>query len=95
MKSSPSTYQPGSMLKPDAPKFDQDKHDPMVNEMVALAEKKKKLKEEGGGTSNPTFPKIIEYLKEEDGIERGGLKAFVSDLKAKFQTLDDVYVWHA
>lgn len=86
-------YQAGTMLKLDAPTFDQEKHDQMFKEMVALAVKKSRLKGEiGEDKSNNNF---IEYLKEEEGVERGGLKALVSDLRTKFPSLDDVYVWHA
>ncbi|PIN07774.1 Galactinol--raffinose galactosyltransferase [Handroanthus impetiginosus] len=88
-------YQPGAMLKPNAPKFDQEKHDKMFNELIEMAKKKKALEE--GEKDDSTHPegKIIEYLKEEPGVERGGLKAFISDLKKEVPTLDDVYVWHA
>ncbi|KAK4483315.1 hypothetical protein RD792_010501 [Penstemon davidsonii] len=66
-------YQNGTMLRPDAPGFDQEKHDTMVIEEA----------------------NFIEYLTEHEGVERGGLKALVNDLKKEFQGLDDVYVWHA
>ncbi|GMY27936.1 stachyose synthase-like [Fagus crenata] len=86
-------YQAGTMLKLDAPTFDQEKHDQKFKEMVALAVKKSTLKGEiGEDESNNNF---IDYLKEEEGVERGGLKALVSDLRTKFPSLDDVYVWHA
>ncbi|KAK9289200.1 hypothetical protein L1049_017674 [Liquidambar formosana] len=88
-------YQAGTMLKPNAPKFDQEKHDKMFKDMVALAMKNKALKEETGDDSSLPEASIIEYLKEEEGLERGGLKALVSDLKAKFPCLEDVFVWHA
>ncbi|KAF2312726.1 hypothetical protein GH714_039784 [Hevea brasiliensis] len=53
-------------------------------------------KEEVADVSGLPEPKIIEYLKEEEeGASRGGLKALVSDMKAKFPSLDDVHVWHA
>ncbi|KAJ0034991.1 hypothetical protein Pint_24327 [Pistacia integerrima] len=87
-------YQAGTMLRPNAPKFDQHKHDMKFKEMVALAEKKQ-IKQEGGDISSLPSRTIIEYLKEDEGVERGGLKALVSDLKDKFPGLDDVYVWHA
>ncbi|KAH7573460.1 hypothetical protein JRO89_XS03G0152900 [Xanthoceras sorbifolium] len=97
-------YQAGAMSRPEdhAPKFDQEKHDKMFQEMVTLAEKKKKMtmmiKEDHGENncdiSSLPSPKTIEYLKEEEGVERGGLGALVGDLKAKFPKLDDVYVWH-
>ncbi|KAH9683859.1 putative galactinol--sucrose galactosyltransferase 4 [Citrus sinensis] len=90
-------YKSGTMLRPNAPKFDQEKHDAMFKEMVALAEKKRKIKEEGGDVLALPSPKTIEFLNddEDDRQERGGLMALVSDLKEKYQTLDDVYVWHA
>ncbi|KAG6667968.1 hypothetical protein CIPAW_01G137300 [Carya illinoinensis] len=99
-------YQAGAMLKPDAPTFDQEKHDKMFREMVASAEKKSKLKIETNiGDHDPDHDDhsshadqgtmFIEYLNEEDGVERGVLKALVSDLRTKFPSLDDVYVWHA
>ncbi|KAK0608181.1 hypothetical protein LWI29_026847 [Acer saccharum] len=90
-------YKAGVMSSPDhAPKFDQEKHDKMLQEMVALAEKKKRE----GNCDISYSPKTIEYLKEEEevGVERSrgvGLGALVGDLKEKFQKLDDVYVWHA
>ncbi|KAI9193802.1 hypothetical protein LWI28_000305 [Acer negundo] len=82
-------YEAGVMSSPDhAPKFDQEKHDKMFQEMVALADNR----------DISYSPKTIEYLKEEEGVERsrgGGLGALVGDLKEKFPKLDDVYVWHA
>ena len=88
-------YQAGAMLKLHSPKFSQEEHDRRFKEMVALAMKKKAIKEEGGDDSGLPEATIIEYLKEEKGVKRGGLKALVNDLKAKFSGLDDVYVWHA
>ncbi|XP_051127690.1 stachyose synthase-like [Andrographis paniculata] len=92
-------YQPGAMLRSDAPEFDQEKHDRIFKELIELAEKKKALEEAGGGGSNDSslLPEgtVIEYLKEEEGVERGGLKALVADLRREFSGLDDVYVWHA
>ncbi|KAL2459341.1 putative galactinol--sucrose galactosyltransferase 4 [Forsythia ovata] len=88
-------YQAGTMLRHDAPGFNQKKHDKMFEEMVNLAKKKKALKARNGVESGLPEATIIEYLKEQEGVERGGLKALVSDLKEKFPSLDDVYVWHA
>ena len=88
-------YQAGTMLRPDGPKFDQEKHDKVFKDMVALAMKKKAVKEANEDDSGLPEATIIEYLKEEEGVPRGGLKALIKDLKAKFNCLDDVYVWHA
>ncbi|KAL2470263.1 putative galactinol--sucrose galactosyltransferase 4 [Abeliophyllum distichum] len=88
-------YQAGTMLRHDAPGFNQEKHDKMFEEMVNLAEKKKALKARDGVESGLPEATIIEYLKEQEGVKRGGLKALISDLKEKFPSLDDVYVWHA
>ncbi|XP_038723804.1 stachyose synthase-like isoform X2 [Tripterygium wilfordii] len=90
-------YQAGTMLSSNAPAFDQDKHDKVFEEMIAVAElKKKKLKEDGEiDISDLPEPKIIEYFDEKEGVERGGLKALVSDLRERFPSLEDVYVWHA
>ncbi|KAK6913670.1 LOW QUALITY PROTEIN: Glycosyl hydrolases 36 [Dillenia turbinata] len=89
-------YQVGTMLRPDAPKFDQEEHDKKFKEMVELAMKKKSLSN-GGELDASSFPeaRTIEYLKEIEGLERGGLKALLNDMKVKFPSLDDVYVWHA
>ncbi|KAK6160982.1 hypothetical protein DH2020_004363 [Rehmannia glutinosa] len=89
-------YQAGTMLKPNAPQFDQEKHDKMFKEMIELEKTKKALKEanEDDFISLPEG-NVIEYLREEDGVERGGLKALISDLKKQFTNLEDVYVWHA
>ncbi|KAL8481339.1 hypothetical protein ACS0TY_027741 [Phlomoides rotata] len=88
-------YRGGTMLSPNAPRFDQEKHDKMFMEMIELAERKKAMKND-----DSTLPEAstIEYLNEEeggDGGERGGLKALICDLKKEFSSLDDVYVWHA
>ncbi|KAK6160967.1 hypothetical protein DH2020_004348 [Rehmannia glutinosa] len=89
-------YQAGTMLKQNAPQFDQEKHDKMFKEMIELEKTKKALKEanEDDYISLPEG-NVIEYLREEDGVERGGLKALISDLKKQFTNLEDVYVWHA
>lgn len=88
-------YQAGTMLRHDAPGFNQEKHDKMFKEMVELAKKKKALEGRDGVESGLPEATIIEYLKEQEGVERGGLKALISDLKEKFPTLDEVYAWHA
>lgn len=91
-------YRGGTMLRPDAPKFDQEKHDLMFKNMVELAMKKKALKEANEDDSGLPEAIVIEYLtegKEDSGLPRGGLKALIKDLKEKFICLDDVYVWHA
>ncbi|OVA16756.1 Glycosyl hydrolases 36 [Macleaya cordata] len=92
-------YRPGTMLRPDAPNFNQEKHDRIFKEMVDLAMKKKALKEAGENSTDLPEASIIEYLKEEEeGFlerERGGLKALIDDMKEKFRGLDDIYVWHA
>ncbi|EPS58292.1 stachyose synthetase variant 1, partial [Genlisea aurea] len=90
-------YQEGTMSGPDAPEFDQAKHDQMFKAMVKLAEQKKALVEAGFPEEAAKLPPatIIEYLKEKPGVRRGGLKALISDLKKEFKGLDDFYVWHA
>lgn len=87
-------YRSGTMLSPNAPRFDQEKHDKMFKEMVELEERKKAMRE--GGNDDSTLPEAptIEYLNEAEGGE-GGLKALIGDLKKEFSSLDDVYVWHA
>lgn len=89
-------YSAGTMLRKDAPKFKQSEHDKTFREMVELAEKKKAMKKRGD-KEDPNLPeaRIIEYLKEEEGSQRGGLKALIADLRGKFAGLNDVYVWHA
>ncbi|KAJ0092419.1 hypothetical protein Patl1_24865 [Pistacia atlantica] len=74
-------YQAGTMLRPNAPKFDQHKHDIKFKEMVALAEKKKQLKQEGGDISSLPSPTIIEYLKEDGGPGTTRLDAKVTTAK--------------
>lgn len=90
-------YQGGAMLGPNAPNFDQEKHDKMFKEMIELAEKKKKGTDSSNEGDSSLLPEasVIEYLREEEGVERGGLKALVSDLRKEFPSLEDVYVWHA
>ncbi|KAK4425966.1 Stachyose synthase [Sesamum alatum] len=88
-------YQAGTMLRPNAPEFDQEKHDNMFKEMIELAKRKKSLKEAEEDDSALPEATVIEYLREKEGVERGGLKALISDLKKQFPSLDDVYVWHA
>ncbi|KAK4483318.1 hypothetical protein RD792_010504 [Penstemon davidsonii] len=75
-------YEVGSMLRPDAPKFDKEKYDNLFDEMIGLA-KNEPVKEDDS------------ILHEEERLKEGGLKALVSDLKERFPLLDDVYVWHA
>ncbi|KAL0457509.1 UNVERIFIED_CONTAM: Stachyose synthase [Sesamum latifolium] len=87
-------YQAGTMLRPDAPHFNQEKHD-MFKEMIELAKRKKALKEAQEDDSALPEATVIEYLSEQEGVERGGLKALISDLKKQFPSLDDIYVWHA
>ncbi|KAL0376346.1 UNVERIFIED_CONTAM: Stachyose synthase [Sesamum calycinum] len=40
-----ANYQAGTILRPDAPQFDQENHDNMFKEMIELAKRKKALKE--------------------------------------------------
>lgn len=54
------------MLRPDAPKFDPQKHGKMFQEIVELAKRKKKLKEETGYCSKLPERLTAEYLREED-----------------------------
>ncbi|KAG6431361.1 hypothetical protein SASPL_109440 [Salvia splendens] len=63
--------------------------------MVELAEKKKALEEAGEDGSGLQEARIIEYLEAPEGVESGGLKALIGDLRREFPNLDDVYVWHA
>ncbi|KAG8383918.1 hypothetical protein BUALT_Bualt04G0064000 [Buddleja alternifolia] len=60
-------YQSGTMLSPDAPGFDQEKHDEVFKEMFELAMKKKELKEAGKDDSTLPGPSFIEYLREKEG----------------------------
>lgn len=89
------------MLRPDAPGFDQEAHDKMFKERVALAMAKKKVKEETWDDgSSLGEARIIKYLNEEEEEEKNdnrgwGLKALVEDMRGKFEGLEDVFVWHA
>lgn len=88
-------YHSGTLLGPAAPQFDQEAHDRMFKEMVELAEKKKALEEAGEDSSHLPEARTIEYLREPEGVEPGGLKALIGDLRKEFPSLEDVYVWHA
>ncbi|KAG6428285.1 hypothetical protein SASPL_112536 [Salvia splendens] len=88
-------YWTGALTGPNAPLFDQGQHDRMFKEMVELAEKKKALEEAGEDGSGLPEARIIEYLEAPEGVEPGGLKALIGDLRREFPNLDDVYVWHA